>query len=198
MTRSLASSPANPPHLTAVAYSGGVDSTCLLHLLHQHLQKNQGSPSLLAIHVDHSFRPTSQQHAEHCRQWTQSRSIPSVITKIPWQSPLFSSLRVTDRNKEEMARIARYRMLFDVMKEKEANVLLMAHHLDDQVETAIMRHRRSQRDESRGANAAIGLAGMRYCRRWGMGRSPDDGVWYYGLEGMSRWISRPLLDFPKV
>jgi tRNA(Ile)-lysidine synthase len=105
---------------------------------------------------------------------------------------------MTGKNKEEMARMARYRILFDIMKEKGAGVLLMAHHLDDQVETAIMRHRRSKFDKNRAPNTAIGLAGMRNCRRWGMGKSPDNGIWYYGLEGMSRWLCRPLLEFPKV
>ena len=95
-----------------------------------------------------------------------------------------------------MGRIARYRALFDVMKREDADVLFMAHHMDDQIETALMRQARQQ--EVGEQTTLIGMAGMRPCRRWGMGNYPKTEMRYMGYEGMNRWICRPLLDFSKV
>jgi tRNA(Ile)-lysidine synthase len=82
--------------------------------------------------------------------------------------------------------------------EQNIDVLLMAHHLDDQIETALMRQRRSKPAHANARLSTTGLAGMRGCRRWGMGDRLGDEMRFYGIEGMSRWISRPLLTFPKV
>jgi len=56
-----------------------------------------------------------------------------------------------------------------------------------------------------GGSGIIGVSRMRPMRRWGMGSIKGAGSineelekWFYGLSGMSRWISRPLLEFPKV
>jgi tRNA(Ile)-lysidine synthase len=95
-----------------------------------------------------------------------------------------------------MGRIARYHAIFNVMKEENISVLLMAHHMDDQVETALMRQHR--KNDNNGAITLLGMAGMRSCRRWGMGNFPVHHMRYFGHEGMSRWICRPFLDFSKV
>lgn len=75
------------------------------------------------------------------------------------------------------------------MRDNHTSVIAMGHHADDQVETLIMRIARSR---------AAGIpAGMRRCRRWGMGSSFKNLDWA-GSPGMYRWIVRPLLDVPKV
>lgn len=181
----------------AVAYSGGVDSTCLLHLVNGLIKRtNLKEVSLVAIHIDHKFRETSHLDVQHCHEWTKERSIPFVSYQIPWTQPPYSSLSVTARNHEEMGRVARYRAIFDVMKEENADVLLMAHHMDDQIETALMRQARQI--EQGEQTTSIGMAAMRPCRRWGMGNLPRGHMRYFGHEGMTRWVCRPLLDFPKV
>jgi tRNA(Ile)-lysidine synthase len=83
------------------------------------------------------------------------------------------------------------------MTREDISVLLMAHHLDDQIETGLMRLARG--------SGVIGASGMRPVRRWGMGSIKGAGSaneeleqWFYGVSGMSRWVSRPLLEFPKV
>lgn len=78
------------------------------------------------------------------------------------------------------------------MLDDKVNVLCTGHHLDDQIETAIMRLNRK--------SSKLGLAGMRKLRRWGMGddRAYGDGLGWAGIWGMDRWIARPLLGVPKV
>ncbi|KAG8848141.1 hypothetical protein FRB91_011139 [Serendipita sp. 411] len=184
-----------------VAYSGGVDSTCLLFLLKRFLQKSSDptlrSLPILAIHVDHNLRPASHKDAEHCKDWAQKHSIPIKVETVAWGNHPFPSHTQPGFNskKELYARNARYRAIFNIMKANDVDVLLMAHHLDDQLETAILRRNRSQLGKAGKRQVTpIGLAGMRHCRRWGMG-DPWSGI--YGLEGMSRWICRPLLNITK-
>jgi tRNA(Ile)-lysidine synthase TilS/MesJ len=92
---------------------------------------------------------------------------------------------------ESVARIARYRLLFDEMLQRRVHVLATGHHADDQIETVLMR--------LGSGSTALGLGGMRPVRRFGMamGRNEGDFGWF-GHEGLERWIVRPLLDVPKV
>ncbi|MEC9314277.1 MAG: ATP-binding protein, partial [Pseudomonadota bacterium] len=49
-----------------VAYSGGVDSHVLLHLLAN--THHPQLPAIRALHIDHGLHPESARWAEHCRQ----------------------------------------------------------------------------------------------------------------------------------
>jgi tRNA(Ile)-lysidine synthase len=91
---------------------------------------------------------------------------------------------------EEIARDCRYYELHAAMMASGATQIAMGHHLDDQVETMVMRFQKGTRTS--------GLAGMRNCRRWGMGTGERGALTTYGYEGMNSWIVRPLLPFPKV
>ena len=190
-------------YFLAVAFSGGVDSTCLLHLLDQVIRGSDDAElrnlSLLALHVDHGFQSTSPQMARACESFASKLSIPYRTLKIPWWEPPYPALPtiIQGSGVEEIARAARYNILFDAMTREGASVLLVAHHLDDQIETALMRIARG--------SGVIGASGMRPVRRWGMGSTKGAGSvneemekWFYGVSGMSRWVSRPLLEFPKV
>jgi tRNA(Ile)-lysidine synthase len=75
------------------------------------------------------------------------------------------------------------------MRTEGIDSIFMAHHADDQIETAMMRLSRS--------SGMTGVAGMRKVRRWGMGMRVG-AIGWYGAEGMRKWIVRPLLDFKKV
>jgi tRNA(Ile)-lysidine synthase TilS/MesJ len=92
---------------------------------------------------------------------------------------------------EETARDVRYHGLFLSMQQSKLNTIAMGHHLDDQAETLLMNFNRGSR--------SLGLAGMRRCRRWGMGtQKPGSMCTFFGLEGMRSWVIRPLLSIPKV
>ena len=186
-----------------MAFSGGVDSTCLLHLLSQVIRESDDAElrklSLLALHVDHGFQRASPQMAAACESFASQRSIPYRTLKIPWWEPPYPSLPtiIQGSGVEEIARAARYHILFNAMTREGISVLLVAHHLDDQIETGLMRIARG--------SGVIGASGMRPVRRWGMGSTKGAGSvneelerWFYGVSGMSRWISRPLLEFTKV
>ena len=90
---------------------------------------------------------------------------------------------------EEIGRAARYKILFDAMTREGISILLVEYHLDDQIETGLMRLARG--------SGIIGVRGMQPMRRCGVGSIKGAGAvneesekWFYGLSGMSRWISQ--------
>ena len=110
--------------LVQVAYSGGPDSTVLLHLLRQLQQSTKFR--LQALHVNHGIHPASDQWQQQCASFCQSLEIPFFTTRL--------SLANNEKQvSEQVARSARYEWFADQI-ETDA-VLLTAHHRDDQVET---------------------------------------------------------------
>ena len=109
-----------------VALSGGLDSTVLLAAL-TYLEPGT---RIRALHIDHGLHAESENWAEDCRQTATELGVA------------FDSRRVTvdpasGRGLEASAREARYAMLAELMEPGE--LLLTAHHRDDQLETVLMR-----------------------------------------------------------
>ena len=125
-----------------VAYSGGLDSTVLLHALRLLVEQGLGL-GLRAIHVDHGLHPDSPRWAKECVATCKQWRIPCQVEKVDVDPE--SGLGI-----EAAAREARYGLLARLLRERE--VLLTAHHQDDQMETILMQL-------LRGAGVA-GLAGM--------------------------------------
>ena len=55
----------NAPHWY-VGFSGGVDSTVLLHLLQRWCRANPSAPPLTAIHVNHAMQASADDWQVHC------------------------------------------------------------------------------------------------------------------------------------
>ena len=118
----------------AVGFSGGVDSTVLLQLLCQlrdHSQDAGHRVEPVAIHVNHGLHEAADSWEAHCRrcceQWRvefrSQRLGPHVAAPV--------------RNLEETARKARYAVFDRLLRIDE--LLLLAHHQDDQLETFLLR-----------------------------------------------------------
>jgi len=177
----------------AVANSGGPDSTCLLFLIHRYLSRNSTFPqAVVSLTVDHDLQASSSAMADHCAKVARSLGVRHLSTRIPWSTPPFPPRPEPGEMFENTARDARYHSLFQLMTRENIPVIAFGHHADDQVETALMRLGRG--------STKLGAAGMRPCRRWGMGMlSDENALGYAGYEGMNRWIVRPLLlDVGKV
>jgi len=116
-----------------VAVSGGVDSVVLLHLL-----KTISSELEFTIHVahlDHRLRPESSSDADFvrqlCRQWDLPCSIESCDIR---------QLAARQKISLEMAgRQARREFLWTLAQKIGAELIALAHHGDDQVETFMLR-----------------------------------------------------------
>ncbi len=108
-----------------IAYSGGLDSTVLLHLL---AHANLSTP-LQAIHVHHGLQAAADLWTVHCERICHQLKVPFVLQHVkPARGPRLSL--------EAEARSARYEALRAIMQ--SGDVLLTAHHLDDQAETLLL------------------------------------------------------------
>ncbi|AMA45037.1 tRNA lysidine(34) synthetase TilS [Pseudomonas alabamensis] len=141
------------PWLTAptwyVAFSGGLDSTVLLHALT--LQRAQRpTPVIRALHIHHGLQPAADAWPAHCQRVCEDLGVPLDIVHV--QVAPGASL-------EQAARDARYQAFATVLGPGDA--LFTGQHRDDQAETLLFRL-------LRGAGVR-GLAGMPRQRPLGRG-----------------------------
>jgi tRNA(Ile)-lysidine synthase len=144
-----------------VAFSGGEDSTALLGLL---AAVPAARVRLRALHIDHGLHPQSAHWARACRATARTLGVPLRTRHLQLGRRRGESL-------EALARAARYAALAASLRVGE--VLLTAHHLEDQFETVLLQL-------LRGAGLP-GLAAM-------------PGVMPLGV-GV---LARPLLDVPRA
>jgi len=128
-----------------VGYSGGLDSTVLLHLL----ASANLSVKISAIHVNHQISANANLWQQCCEEFCRRLNIDCVSEKVI----------VENRGKgiEDAARSARYAVFEKYLKPDD--VLFTGHHADDQAETLLLRL-------LRGAGIK-GLSGISAKRRFG-------------------------------
>lgn len=141
---------AGKPSRYLIAFSGGLDSTVLLHALVA-LREELGI-SLLAIHVDHGLQEDSGAWSEHCREVAQELGVDYRCRTVTVQLE-------SGKGPEASARDARYAALHRELCYNDW--LLSAHHREDQAETLLL-------NLIRGSGLA-GLAGIGAIRRFGPG-----------------------------
>jgi tRNA(Ile)-lysidine synthase len=129
-----------PKPRVVVAFSGGVDSTVLAHLLAKHRRR---FASLRLIHVDHGLQPASGEWALHCQRFARRCKLDIDLRRAAIPKRKGESL-------EALARTARYELLAAALEPGE--VMVTAQHEDDQAETLLLQL-------LRGAGVA-GLASM--------------------------------------
>jgi tRNA(Ile)-lysidine synthase len=108
-----------------LAYSGGLDSTVLLHLLSQ--LRDSLPFQLSAMHVHHGLSPNADVWAEHCSLSCQQYHVPFILSHVKLDKQ--SGLGI-----EAAARNARYQALHS----QSADFICLAHHQDDQAETLLL------------------------------------------------------------
>jgi tRNA(Ile)-lysidine synthase len=144
-------------------FSGGLDSTVLLDLLAP-LCKEEGH-ALRALHVHHGLSPNADAWERHCAALCAGLRVPLQVAHVEINRAPRTSL-------EEEARRARHAAFADIA----ADVIVLAHHADDQAETVLLQL-------LRGAGPK-GLAGMPLLKPLG--------------PNASTLLLRPLLDFPRT
>lgn len=114
--------------------SGGSDSVALLLIL-KDLSAEYGW-TLTAVHVDHGIRPAESRRRdlEFCRDLCKRLGISfcSFSEEIPALS------QKEHLSLEEAGRIRRYERFEEVRRERNADLIVTAHHLDDQEETILL------------------------------------------------------------
>lgn len=148
-----------------IAYSGGLDSSVLLHLVHKFAsqsglqssglqssgqlpstaaQSNSVDCAVKAIHINHGLQKDNDKWQSHCESVCQKLSVPLHVQSL--------SLAAQNQLSEDDARQARYQFFeryFEPVNEppmaknasngRTNNYLIMGHHQDDQAETLLFR-----------------------------------------------------------
>jgi len=150
------------PSAYCVALSGGLDSTVLLAALAAPGVGRQAA--LRAIHVDHGLHPDSPRWSVQCSELAARLGVPCEIVTVDARA-------AAGESPEAAARAARYAALAERLQPGE--LLLTAHHADDQLETVLLQWLRG------GGLRAV--AGMRPVAAFAGG-----------------WLGRPLLEFARA
>ena len=137
-----------------VAFSGGLDSTVLLHQLVQWRTENPGV-TLRAIHVHHGLSANADAWVTHCENVCQQWQVPLVVERV--------QLAQEGLGIEAQARQARYQAFARTLLPGE--VLVTAQHLDDQCETFLLALKRGSGPAGLSAMAEVSeFAGTRLIR----------------------------------
>ncbi|MFC5435754.1 tRNA lysidine(34) synthetase TilS [Rhodanobacter umsongensis] len=165
----LAGLTAAPPVALCVAFSGGPDSTALLHALARLPEAR--ARGLRALHVDHGLHPDSGRWARHCRNFCAALALPCDVLRVQVDTGKGAGL-------EAAAREVRYAALAAQLSEGEW--LLLGHHRDDQAETVLLKLLRGAGPDA--------LGGMHALRPFG------DGQLWRPMLGCSRQQLRAYVD----
>ncbi|NOX50946.1 MAG: tRNA lysidine(34) synthetase TilS, partial [Gammaproteobacteria bacterium] len=113
-----------------VAFSGGLDSTALLHSVVQATRevKFKLSMPIIALHANHQLQPDSDSWEKHCEQMCQQLGVIFLGQQLDLD---------TMGNVEAQARKARYQFFSQSLT--HGDVLLLGHHTNDQVESILLR-----------------------------------------------------------
>lgn len=109
-----------------VAYSGGLDSSVLLHALVQLRQTKIFT--VRAVHIHHGLNPQADAWQRHCIEYCQKLQVDCVTHRL--------DLSASKKNIEARARTLRYHYWAALLNEQD--ILCTAHHQDDQAETVLL------------------------------------------------------------
>ncbi|MGE4243906.1 tRNA lysidine(34) synthetase TilS [Ramlibacter sp.] len=117
---------AAPPLPLAVAFSGGADSTCLLHAA-----VRSWPGQVQALHVHHGLQAAADDFLAHCRRACDRLAVPLHVARL-------DASHARGESPEDAARQARYLALADLAIRHGVRTVLLAQHADDQVETMLL------------------------------------------------------------
>jgi len=121
-------------HQTIVlGLSGGPDSVALLHLLDQ--KKTKFKYNLLAAHLDHEWRENSKQDLLFCQELCDKLDLKLIYKQA---SNLNFRPKATG-SQEDLGRQLRRYFFDQITQDYQAKYIMLAHHLDDQIETFLIR-----------------------------------------------------------
>lgn len=162
-----------------VAYSGGMDSHALLHLLT--VLREEHGIELQAVHVNHRLQAQAEQWCTHCEE------ICGVL-RVPLHVVSTDARPLAGESPEAAARRARYAACAGVLQSGQE--LVTAHTSDDQAETLLLRLLRGS-----GVEGAVGIRPRRALRsNWvirpllGFSRS---ALHDYARQSALQWIEDP-------
>ena len=162
-----------------VAYSGGLDSTVLLHLL-KSLSADLNC-AVSAVHINHQLHRDSDSWVAHCEKQAKHIKVAfqSITVQVPSNHP---------QGLEAAARVVRYRALQSMMKTDD--LLLTAHHQHDQAETVLLNLLRGT-----GTSGLKAMSEYQALSKGALARPllsiPRDDIHRYAREHNLHWLDDP-------
>lgn len=138
----------NLPHKILVALSGGVDSVCLTYLLCQYRDQFQPDIEISAVTVDHGYRRGSNKEAHAVGDLVRPWGVNHRVKVLQYSQQIGEI-----SNFEEVARTKRYELFQELCHREKINDILLAHNLNDQLETFLQRLQQN--------SSLYGLGGLR-------------------------------------
>ena len=139
----------------AVAFSGGVDSSALLHRAHA-----MWPGAVRAIHVNHGLQASAADFEAHCVSVAQHWGVPLRVVRVRVQCGAGDSV-------EEQARQSRYAALAREAASWGVGRVLLAQHADDQAETVLLALSRGSGVPGLAAmGSSVVHSGLRFDRPW--------------------------------
>ncbi|NHB97849.1 tRNA lysidine(34) synthetase TilS [Photorhabdus stackebrandtii] len=111
-----------------VGFSGGLDSSVLLHLLVNWRSQHNQEVQLRAMHIHHGLNPKADQWVKHCQQICDDWQVEFCFERV--------TIDAREKGIEAAARDTRYQMFRRELQKDE--ILVTAQHLDDQAETFLL------------------------------------------------------------
>lgn len=161
-----------PERRFLIAFSGGMDSTVLLHALSNHAEIP--NDKLLAVHINHGLQSQAEVFQAFCEVTCQNWQIPFEVKQVEVKD-------TARKGVEAAARAKRYAALMEGAGQE--TVLLTAHHQRDQTETVLL-------SLARGAGLS-GLAAMPMVKTIQMSTLAGEDY-----ANQSLLHCRPLLEVP--
>jgi tRNA(Ile)-lysidine synthase len=161
-----------------VAWSGGLDSTVLLHALRA---GRRSGIALRAVHVDHGLQPAAAHFRAFCEQCARDWQLPLTVLRVKVKA-------VRGASPEEAARHARRAALASALEPGE--LLLTAQHQDDQLETLLLALLRGAGPKGlAGMPASMPFAGTRLLRP--LLESDRAAIAAYARQARLEWAEDP-------
>ena len=152
----------------AVAYSGGRDSTALLHATAAAALEQPGL-RVVALHVHHGLSAHADEWLAHAKAQCEAWARQGLPVSLLWRR--LSLNQNPGDSVEALAREGRYQALAEMALEAGADTVLLAHHRRDQAETFLLQALRGS-----------GIAGLS-----AMPSSADR----HGIRWERPWLSHP-------
>ena len=162
-----------------VAYSGGVDSHVLLHLLAS--SKDLPIHCLKAIHIDHSLHDDSAQWVMHCAKVANTLG-------VDFQSIEVEVLNSHAMGVEAAARKVRYQAIAEKLSTQD--IVLTAQHQEDQAETLLLQLLRGAGPKGLSAMASLSSLGEGQMLRPFLNTTQVE-IMAYATEHKLEWINDP-------
>jgi tRNA(Ile)-lysidine synthase len=161
----------------SVAFSGGLDSTVLLTAL----SRLSLAVPVRALHIDHGLHEESGEWSRHCREI-------AAALNVEFDCRVVTVPKLRGKSLEATARELRYAELCKMMETGE--LLLTAHHSDDQLETVLLRLMRGSGAKGLRCISSFGALGKGYLGRPLLSESHDE-ILRIGKCWKLSWLNDP-------